>query len=101
MHRHNIKWYVESNHLKDLNRIDGKPTEFEWKIFPGLTTLSLLEEIQKLMKDLQCEPEQFNDRIIFMSRYNDIVGGEQGNAESCEYNSQTGANYARRFPRGR
>ena len=28
------------------------------EIFPGLTTLGLLEQ----MKDLQCEPEQFNDR---------------------------------------
>ena len=28
------------------------------------------------MEDFQCEPEQFNDRIIFMSMYNDIVWGE-------------------------
>ena len=26
--------------MKVLNRIDGKPTEFEWKIFPGFTTLT-------------------------------------------------------------
>ena len=26
-----IKWYFESNHLKDLNRIDGESMEFEWK----------------------------------------------------------------------
>ena len=38
---------------KELNRSDGNPTEFEWKIFPGFTTLCLLGEIQKLMKDLQ------------------------------------------------
>ena len=30
-----IKWYFESDHLKDLNRIDGEPMEFEWKIFQG------------------------------------------------------------------
>ena len=77
------------------------PTEFEWKIFPGFTTLGLLEETQKFMEDLQCEPEQFNDRIMFMSMYNDIAWGEQGNTERCEYNSRTIANYARRFPRGR
>ena len=52
---------------------DGKPIEFEWKIFPGFTTLDILEEIQKSMKDPQCEPEQLNDRIIFMSMYNDIA----------------------------
>ena len=75
--KNKIRWYLENNHLKDLNRVDSKPTEFEWKIFPRITTLGLLEEIQKLMKDLQCEPEHFNDRIIFMSMYNDIVWGEK------------------------
>ena len=43
--KNNIKWYFEKNHLKD---IDGKPTEFEWKLFPGFTTLGILEEIQKI-----------------------------------------------------
>ena len=27
----NFNWYSESNHFKDMNRIDGMPTEFEWK----------------------------------------------------------------------
>ena len=52
-----IKWYSENNHFKELNRIDGMPTEFEWKIFPGITALGLLEKIHDLMKDLQCELE--------------------------------------------
>ena len=26
-----LKWYFESDLLKDLNRIDGEPMEFEWK----------------------------------------------------------------------
>ena len=37
-----IKWYFESDHLKDLNRTDGEPMEFEWKIFPGFTAVGLL-----------------------------------------------------------
>ena len=76
-------------------------TEFEWKIFPGIMTLGLLEKIQSLMRDLQCEPEHFTDRIIFTSMYNDIEWREKGNTERCEYNSQTVANYARKCPRGR
>ena len=95
-----IKWHSESNHFKDLNRIDGMPTEFEWKIFPGITTLGLLEKIQSLMRDLQCEPEHFKDRIILMSMDNDIEWRAKGNPERCEYNSQTVANYVRRFLRG-
>ena len=96
-----INWYSEKNHFKELNRIDGMETEFEWKIFPRLTTLGLFEKIQNLTKDLQCESEQVNDRIIFMSMYNDIVWREEGNTEKCVTNSVTLAKYARRFPRGR
>ena len=40
--------------------------------FPGIMTLGLLEKIQSLMRDLQCEPEHFKDRIIFMSIHDDI-----------------------------
>ena len=95
--KHKIKWYLESRYLKELDRIDGMPTEFEWKIFPGCTTLCILEEIQNFITELQCEPEQFKDRIIFMSMYNDIVRGERGNTEKCEKISVIVANYARRF----
>ena len=62
-----IKWYSEKNHFKDINQIDGMPTEFERKIFTGITTLGLLEKIQSLMRDLQCESGHFKDRIIFMT----------------------------------
>ena len=83
-----------------MNRIDGMPTELEWKIFPGITTLGLFEKIQSLMRDLQCKPENFNDRIIFMSMNKDIAWYARGNRERCEHNSQTVAEHARRFPRG-
>ena len=93
-----IEWYSENNHFKDINRIDGMPTEFEWKIFPGITTLGLLEKIQSLMTDFQCEPANFKDKIIFMSMYNDMEWKAKGNKEQCEYNSQTVANCAREIP---
>ena len=64
-----IEWYSQNNHFKECNRIDGKQTEFEWKIFPGFTTLGILEEIQKFMTSLLCEPEHFNDMTIFMSMF--------------------------------
>ena len=67
---------------------------------PGFTTFGLLKQIQKIMEDRQCEPEQFDDRIIFKSMFNDIVRGEKGNAETCENNSRVVANDARRFPCG-
>ena len=61
-----IKLYSEDNHFEDMNRIDDMPTEFEWKIFPGTVTLGLTEKIKIPMRDLQCEPEHFKDKIIFM-----------------------------------
>ena len=46
--------------------------EFEWNIFPGFTTLQLVQEVQKLMNKMG-EPEQFQGRIIFMSMFNEII----------------------------
>ena len=40
---------------------------FEWKNFPGFTTLGILDEIQKMMTESRCEPEQRKGRIIIMS----------------------------------
>ena len=40
---------------------------------PGFTTWDILEEIQYFVKEQQCEPEHFKDRIIFMSMFNDII----------------------------
>ena len=82
------KWYSKIIHFKDMNK---------WKTFSRITTLGLLEKIQSLMRDLQCEPEHFNDRTIFMPMYNDIAWQEKGKqrkmwiqfTDSCELCSQT------------
>ena len=79
-----------------VNRIDGMQTEFEWKIFPGFTTRGILEEIQKFMKSIQCEPEHFTDRIIFMSMFDEILWRENDNTEQCCQNSVEVGKYARR-----
>ena len=71
--KNKIRRYLETRFLKDLNRMDGEPMGFEWKNFPGFTTWGILEDIQKMMTELQSEPEQFKGRIIFMSIYNDFI----------------------------
>ena len=40
---------MESRYFRELDRIDGEPMEFEWKNFPGFTTVEILDEIQKVM----------------------------------------------------
>ena len=74
------------NFFSELNRIDGKPTER--KIFPGFTTAGILDEIQRMMYELQCDPADFKGRIIFMSVFNDIVWDAKGNEELCEKNQK-------------
>ena len=44
------QWVTENNHFKDVNRVDEMPMELEWKIFPGIVTLGLLEEIESFQK---------------------------------------------------
>ena len=44
-------------------------------------TAGILNEIQKMMGELQSDPADFNGRIIFMSMFNDIVWDARGNEE--------------------
>ena len=67
-----LEWFTTTTQYKELGRIDGEPMEFEWKIFPGFTTLQIIREIQNMMDEIQCDPEEFKGRIIFMSMFNDI-----------------------------
>ena len=42
---------------RDYDGINGEPTEFEWNIFPGFTTLQLCGKINDLLSDLGQTPE--------------------------------------------
>ena len=68
-----LKWFKDSKQYRTLDTIYGEPMEFERMIFPGFTTFQILFEIQTLMTDLDCESEQIQGRILFMSTCNDIV----------------------------
>ena len=81
--------------------IGEEPIEFEWHIFPGHATLQILKEIQKDSQDRNIEPENFEDRIIFISMFNDIEWTKSGKSEQCISNSEKVKNYAKRFSRGR
>ena len=54
-----IQWYSDNNYF--------------WKIFSGFTTMGILNQIQQMMGELQCEPANFTSRIIFMAMFTDIV----------------------------
>ena len=91
---------MNSSQCRELDQIDGEPMEFVWKNFPGFTTLQILSEIQNMMTEIQCELQQFQGRIIFMSMYNDIVWRENGNEDMRFANSKIVAEHAKRFAHG-
>ena len=49
----------------------------------GFTPVAILNQMQQMMGELQCEPDNFTVRIIFMSMFNDIVWDAKGNGVLC------------------
>ena len=74
--------------------------EFECKIFTGFTTMGILIQIQQMMGELQCKPENFIGKIIFMSLFHYIFWDSKPNDDICEHNSKTIEECAERSPRG-
>ena len=50
---------------RDYDAVNGEPTEFEWNIFPGFTTLQLCGKVNDLLSDLGETPETFTGRMLF------------------------------------
>ena len=57
--------------------------------FPGLTSLEILQKIPKYLKYRNIGPENFEDRIIFMSMLNDIDWNKMGNSEKVYFEFRT------------
>ena len=73
---------------RDYDGINGEPTEFEWNIFPGFTSLQLCGKINDLLSNLGETPDTFTGRILLMSMFNDI---------SCLANARVVKVLARKF----
>ena len=59
-----IGWIITDKSYRDYDGISGEPTEFEWNIFPGFTTLQLYGKVTDLLTRLQETPETFTGRIF-------------------------------------
>ena len=77
-----VDWFRNSLQCRELDRIDGEPMEFEWKIFPGFNTLQILAETE-------CEPRTDNLHV-----------NVQRQCMVCIENSRIVAGYAKRFAHG-
>ena len=82
---------------RDYDGINGEPTEFEWNIFPGFTTLQLCGKVNDLLSDLGEAPETFKGRILFMSMFNDIFCDRYDNKDECLRNANIVKTFAGRF----
>ena len=82
---------------RDYDVINGEPTEFEWNMFPGFTTLQLCGEVNDLLSDLGQTPESFTGRILFMSMFNDIFCDRYDNKDECLRNANIVKTFAGRF----
>ena len=47
-----IEWIINEKSYRDYDGINGEPTEFEWNIFPGFTTLQLCGKVTDLLSSL-------------------------------------------------
>ena len=82
---------------RDYDAINGEPTEFEWNIFPGFTTLQLCDKISYLLTSMGQTPATFTRRILFMSMFNDISCDRKDNKDECLRNAEAVKVFARRF----
>ena len=92
-----IGWIITDKSYRDYDAINGEPTEFEWNIFPGFTTLQLCGKVLDLLSRLGETPETFTGRILFMSMFNDISCDKKDNEEECVANAKVVSIFARKF----
>ena len=95
-----LTWFKDSSQYRTLDTIDGEPMEFEWNIFPGSTTLQLIDKVHEFMNKMG-DPSKIQGRIIFMSMFNDIIWGSTDNELECIANATLVTLFSKRFPAGR
>ena len=95
-----LGWLKSSPTYRNFDRIDGKPMEFEWNMFPAFNMLHLNEEVKSLLLRLDETPENFTGRILFTSMFNDISCGTKDNTTECLANAKLVSLCAKRFGKG-
>ena len=95
-----IEWITSSQSYRNFDGISGEPTEFEWNIFPGCTTLQLYGKVTDPLIRLGETPEIFTGRILFMSMFTDISCEKKDNEEECLANVKVVSIVAKKFGKG-
>ena len=92
-----ISWHLQST--KNCTTSQEEPVRVE--DFPVHTTIELLQEVAEMMGDeIETQPPDSQDRVIFMSMYNDIDWTRKDNRDTCCQKLSRVSDYARQFPEG-
>ena len=92
-----LTWVKSSPQCRALDTIDCEPMKFECNIFPGFTTLQLVQEVQEFLSRIIEKPEEFTGRIIFMSMFNDITWRYKDYETECIANSTLVSLFAKKI----
>ena len=85
-----VKWKNSKCHHVAKNCWESmeKKLTSSGNMFPGFTSLQILQETLNDFQKRNTEPEKFTDRIIFISMFNDFDWTRRGNEEVCISNSE-------------
>ena len=92
-----IGWIKTDKSYRVFDGISAEPTQFEWNILPGFTTLQLYGKVTDPLNKLVETPETFTGRIFFMSMFNDISCDKKDNEEESVSNAKVVSILAKKF----
>ena len=84
----------EHGFFEQLNLV-AREVQFIWHVLPGASTLDIKKYIRRCLNGQILEP--FDERIIFMSLFNDIEWTKKGDTETCSYNAKEVAAFGTQF----
>ena len=93
-----LTWFKSSSQYRALDTIDGEPMEFEWNMFHVITTLELVLEVQKFMRNWANQnnsKDEFSSCRCSMTSY-----GETKTMKRNELPLPHMSLFAKRFPEG-
>ena len=92
-----IEWIRTDLSYRDYDGINGEPTEFEWNIFPGFTTLQLCAKVNDLLSNLGETPQTFTGRLLLCQCSTTFFCDRKGNKEERVANAKLVTILARKF----
>ena len=89
-------WIITDQSYRDHDGISGEPTEFEWNIFPGCTTLQLYGKVTDLLSRLGENTRHFHRKnSIYVDVQRHFLSQER--QEECLANAKVVSMYAKKF----